>query len=107
MMKKLFVAAALTFTFAAGTASAEEAAELWKAKCKSCHGATGKADTREGRKQKIDDISTAEWQAKHSDDEIRKVITEGKKDTKMKAYKDKLSAQEIDSLVAYIRTLKQ
>lgn len=106
-MKKLFVATAVAFALAAGTASADDAADIWKAKCKSCHGATGKADTKEGRKHKIDDLTEADWQQRHSDEKIRKVIAEGKPDTKMKAYKDKLSAQEIDALVAYIRTLKQ
>ena len=77
------------------------------AKCKSCHGSDGKADTKEGRKSKIADMSTSEWQSKHSDAEIKKVIAEGKADTKMKAYKDKLSDAEIDGLVKYVRTLKK
>ncbi|MBX5481028.1 MAG: cytochrome c [Myxococcaceae bacterium] len=106
-MKKLCAGLVLAISFASATAFADDTADLWKAKCKSCHGADGKADTKEGRKSKIDDMSTAEWQSKHSDAEIKKVISEGKPDTKMKPYKDKLSEAEIDGLVKYIRGLKQ
>lgn len=105
-MKKLCLAAALAVSFAA-PAFADEPADIWKAKCKSCHGETGNADTKEGRKSKIADMTTAEWQSKHSDAEIKKVIAEGKPDTKMKAYEGKLSDAEIDGLVKYIRSLKK
>jgi cytochrome c len=105
-MKK-FLAIALTLSFAPA-AFAEEAAEVWKAKCKSCHGEDGRAKTKVGAKEKMTDITTAEWHAKHSDEKIRKVIADGSENNnKMKAFKDKLSAQEIDALVAYIRTLKK
>ena len=101
MFRKLFLASILL----ASPAFASE--ELWKAKCKSCHGDTGAADTKNGQKYEIGDLRTAEWQAKHSDEEIRKVIAEGVPDTKMKPYADKLSAEEIDALVKHIRGLKQ
>ena len=35
---------------------------LWKAKCASCHGADGKAQTEQGKKMAMHDITTAEWQ---------------------------------------------
>lgn len=106
-MKKLCLAAAIAVSFVAAPAFANETADLWKAKCKSCHGETGKADTKEGKKNKIDDMSDAKWQANHDDAKIRKAIAEGVPDTKMKAYKDKLSAAEIDALVKHIRTFKK
>lgn len=108
-MKMLWIAAFLSLTSLTFSASAfaDDSADLWKAKCKSCHGATGQADTKEGRKSKIDDLSLPAWQAKHSDEQIKKVILDGKKDTKMKAYREKLSEAEIDGLVRYIRTLKK
>jgi len=42
-----------------------------------------------------------------ADGDIKKVITDGSdSNSKMKPFKEKLSEQEIDSLVKYIRTLK-
>jgi cytochrome c6 len=92
----------------AGSAWADTAEEIWTSKCKSCHGADGKAQTKEGRKDKIPDMTTPKWQAEMSDAEVRKIISDGseKKGSKMKAFKDKLSAEEIDSLVTYCRQLK-
>jgi cytochrome c553 len=92
----------------ATAAHADETAELWTAKCKSCHGADGKAQTPVGKKESIVDMSQPAWQKAESDAEIRKYIANGSsKNKKMKAYKDKLSPEQIDSLVAYIRTLKK
>ena len=90
----------------AATAYAEETKDVWNAKCKSCHGETGKADTKMGAKEKIPDMSNAAWQKNHSDEKIRTVIAEGSKDTKMKAFKDKLTPEQIDALVKYIRAMK-
>jgi len=105
-MKKLLT---MTFFLAFSSAAfADGAADIWKAKCKGCHGEDGAGKTKVGIKEKVDDLSDAQWQARHSDEKIRTVISEGSKDnTKMKPFKDKLSAEEIDSLVAYIRTLKK
>lgn len=106
-LKSLSAAAAIAVSLTAAPAFAEEIAEVWKAKCRSCHGADGKADTREGKKHKIDDMTTEAWQSKHSDPAIREAIENGVPDTKMKAYKDKLSTAEIDGLVKYVRSFKK
>ena len=83
-------------------------ARTWKAKCGSCHGADGKGDTEQGRKVKIADFSSAEWQKSKSDADIKTAIEGGKKkgDVEMEPYKDKLEPAQIDTLIAYIRTLK-
>lgn len=81
--------------------------ENWTAKCASCHGANGKADTKLGKKHKVDDVTTAQWQSKHSDADIKKAIEDGVPGTKMKGFKDKLAASEIDALVKHTRSLKQ
>ncbi|PTL81889.1 cytochrome C [Vitiosangium sp. GDMCC 1.1324] len=98
----------LSFSLATAAQADESAAEIWTAKCKSCHGPDGKAQTQMGKKESIVDMSQAAWQQAESDAEIREVIAEGStRNKKMKAYKDKLTPQQIDSLVAYIRTLKK
>lgn len=84
-----------------------DAAEIWKAKCKSCHGVDGKAQTRMGKSHHIVDLSSPEFQSQHTDAQIRAVIENGsKKDSKMKAFKGRLSEEEITALVRYIRALK-
>ena len=84
----------------------------WKAKCSSCHGAAGKADTDKGQQMKIVDMTSAEFQAK-KDDELRNAILNGVKKDKggvkqeMDAFKGDLTPEQVDALVAYIRTFKK
>jgi mono/diheme cytochrome c family protein len=101
-MQWIVVAASLALS---GSALAEDApADIWKAKCKGCHGEDGAAKTRAGQKENIADFTSAEWQKGHSDEKIRVAIAEGSKtNSKMKAFKDRLTPAEIDSLVKYIR----
>jgi mono/diheme cytochrome c family protein len=86
----------------------DTADDVYRARCKGCHGDDGKAHTRIGEKEKIPDMTSAAWQKEMSDAAIKKVITEGspKQGSKMKPFKDKLTPGEIDSLVAYLRKLK-
>jgi mono/diheme cytochrome c family protein len=85
---------------------------LWKAKCSSCHGAAGKADTDKGQQMKIVDMTTPAFQAK-KDDELKKTINDGVKTEKggvkqeMDAFKGDLTPEQIDALVAYIRAFKK
>ena len=101
-MRTLILSAIL---FIGGTAAAEPVEDIWKSKCKSCHGADGAAQTTEGKKQKVDSMRPAEWQTKWTDEKIKKIINEGSKDKpKMKAFKGKISDEDIDALVKHIRT---
>lgn len=99
--------AALLLSLCLGpVAGADTIPEIWKAKCKSCHGEDGKADTKTGKKEKIEDMTTAAWQKEWTDEKQRKMINDGSKDNKkMKPFKDKLSADEIDGLIKYVRDL--
>ena len=106
-MKLLRVALLISFSLCA-VASADTIPEIWTAKCKSCHGADGKADTKTGKKEKIADMSTEAWQKEWTDDKQKKIILEGSKDNKkMKPFKEKLSPEEVDGLIKYIRGLKK
>jgi mono/diheme cytochrome c family protein len=96
------------FILGSSSAFADSAADVWNAKCKACHAADGTGKTKVGTKEKVADLSAPDWQAKKSDAEIRTVIADGStKNDKMKAFKEKLTAAEIDSLVAHIRSLKK
>jgi mono/diheme cytochrome c family protein len=85
----------------------------WKAKCAACHGADGKGQTEQGKKQQVGDMTTAAWQGKFTDDQIKAAISDGFKRDKngvkqeMEAYKSKLRPEQIDGLVGYVRSLKK
>jgi mono/diheme cytochrome c family protein len=105
-MKKRY-ALVLALSLAATSAGAEDAAEVWKAKCKSCHGEDGKAQTKMGQKESIVDLTQVAWQKAQTDADIREMIAEGSpRNKKMKPFKDKLTPQQIDALVTYVRGLK-
>jgi len=87
-----------------------DAAKVWVAKCNKCHGDTGKADTKMGEKMAVGNMTTAEWQKKYDDVAIKKAVVVGVDKTengvkkKMKGYKDELKPEEIDALLALIRS---
>ena len=102
----------LALASASPAAAAEpdaKTARTWKAKCASCHGVDGKAATDMGKKLGIPDLTSKEWQKKVSDETMKKSINEGvKREGKpegMDGFKDKLSPEQIDALVALVRGL--
>ena len=103
MRRNLSIAVVLLFSFVFGTTvQAEDAAALYKAKCQGCHGATGKGDTYAGRMLGVPDFhqNSIAWA---SDAAWFKIIKLGK--SKMPGH-EKLSGEQIQDLVTFIRTLK-
>jgi mono/diheme cytochrome c family protein len=109
------LAGSLFITLAPRAASAEtdkKTLRTWKAKCASCHGEDGKGATEQGKKMGVRDMTSAEF-AKETDAKMKETISNGIKQTKdgktqeMEPYKEKLKPEEIDNLVAYIKTLKK
>ena len=98
------LAAALVLPLMVRAEADKKAEKLWKSKCATCHGADGKAQTEQGKKLGVLDYTDPAWQKAHSDEEIRKGISEGVKG--MEGYREKLSAEQIDSLVVFVRGLK-
>ena len=80
------------------SATAQDAAGTYKAKCAMCHGADGK-----GGKMGTRDFASAEVKAE-TDAQLIDIITKGKP-PRMPAYGEKLKDTEIKDLVAYIRGL--
>ncbi len=70
--------------------------------CVVCHGANGEGGRVEveGKRLKVPNL-TKGHAVEHPDDKLIKQITEG--DDEMPAFKDKLSSQEINDLVDFIR----
>jgi mono/diheme cytochrome c family protein len=111
------VALAGTFlgTVLSGPAHAEvdkKTVRTWKAKCSSCHGEDGKAATEQGKKMGVRDMTTADFWKGLTDAKMKDAIANGIKQTRdgklqeMEPYKDKLKPEEIDALVAYVKTFK-
>jgi len=100
--KRLAVVAVVLAMLALPLASfaADQAADLFKSKCAMCHGPEGK-----GKMAGTKDLGSAEVQ-KASDADLTAAITKGKP-PKMQAYEGKLTADQIKSLVAYVRTFKK
>jgi mono/diheme cytochrome c family protein len=84
---------------------ARSAAELYAKNCVSCHGRDGRARTFKGKLKHARDLADSEWHARVSDERIFNSLMNGK--GKMPAYGKRLSEQEIDSLVSYVRALRK
>lgn len=67
-----------------------------------CHGPDGAGKTVMGEKLKIPDLQSADVQKK-SDADLETIISKGKE--KMPAYETKLSKEQVERLVSYIRSL--
>jgi len=88
---------------------AADAKVTYEKDCAKCHGKDGTGKTKMGEKLGVKDYTDAKVQDAIKDEDMIKVIKEGKKDgdtTKMKAFSD-LSDDEVKALVAYIRGFKK
>jgi|SRR6516165_2295277 mono/diheme cytochrome c family protein len=95
----LLLCTALMVSAAAQAASGKE---LFVSKCATCPGADGSAKTTIGKNLKIRDFHSPEVQ-KQSDLDLKATISNGK--GKMPAFQGKLSGEQIDQLVSFIREL--
>jgi len=99
---KALTMAAMLATSLTSNLFADEAQDLYKAKCQMCHGADGQPSSvgkSMGAKAFSDPAVT-----KMSDADLAGITSSGK--NKMPAYKGKVSDDQITALVKYIRGLK-
>ncbi len=73
--------------------SESNATAVYKKMCAMCHKLDGK-----GGPMKTPDFTTKEWQAKHTDNELIQIISNGQKT--MPAFKQRLKEEEIKALVS-------
>jgi mono/diheme cytochrome c family protein len=105
----MIISVALLFA-AAVSARAADAKENWDKNCKVCHGVDGKGKTKMGEKAGVKDYTDPKVQEGMKDEAMTKAIKEGVKEgekTKMKAFGETLSDDEIKALVKYIRDFKK
>ena len=94
-----------------GPAAAADVAKgktLYASRCLFCHGAAGKGDGPAGKalKPRPTNFASAEYWKAATPDAMKAIIQNGKPNTAMLAFKNALSAQDLDDLIAYLQTLK-
>jgi cytochrome c6 len=97
----IIIAAMLTLPLAG---LAADGAAVYKAKCASCHAADGSGSSPMGKKMGLRDLGSADVQ-KQTDAELTEITAKGK--GKMPGYQSKISAEELEAVVAHIRSLKK
>lgn len=89
------------------SAAAAEPPEVYVKNCAPCHSKDGKAKTPAARKLGVKDLSLS----KLTDAQIAEAIREGKKDqrnvSKMPAFKDKLTDEEVRLLVQTVKAFRK
>ena len=90
---------------AAFAADAKAGQAIYDKSCKTCHGSDGTPNPAVAKMMKVDmkDLKSSDVQAL-SDDDIKKIITEGK--GKMKPVKT-ISGPALEDVIAYVRSLKK
>jgi mono/diheme cytochrome c family protein len=91
--------------FLAATALCRPATVLFAKHCDTCHGKDGLAKTFKAKFNHARNLTDGAWQAGVSDEHLYNSISNGR--GKMPAFGKKLSEAEINSLVTYVRSLKQ
>jgi len=82
---------------------APNAKEIFAKHCTLCHGADGRAQTKKGKQYEAADFTSQKWQSTTPDEEIADSIANGVPKTKMQAFAKKLSKEEIQALIPYLR----
>lgn len=98
-----FSVSAARFT-KASVDDAQAAATIYDKDCAKCHGKDGRGKSFRGKMTHARDFTDSKWQDGVTDDQLVKSITDGK--DKMPAFGKKLSADQIKSLVSYVREFK-
>jgi cytochrome c6 len=82
-----------------------DAGAVFAKNCATCHGKDGRAKTFKAKFNHARDLTDSKWQMSVSDERLFNSITNGR--GHMPAWGKKLSEEEINSLVAYVRRLKE
>ena len=100
--RRMLLAVILALVTSSAFSADQKTQDLYKSTCQGCHGVGGRASAI-GKKLGAKDFQDPDV-AKMSRSALKKTISDGK--NKMPAYKGKLTEQQIDALVKYIRELK-
>ena len=109
MSTKLMILVATVALASAGALQAQQPADsasaaVYAKMCASCHGPKGTPAPAMARSMALSDFASAQTMAAVTDSALRAAVADGK-GRAMPAYKTRLTAEQIDGLVRYIRTL--
>ncbi len=108
---KLTPLIAALFVGATVSASAAEAPATYAKNCAACHGKDGAGQTKAGKQLDAKDFTDAAYQKTYTDAQAFTDIKNGLKDKSgkqlMKPFAEKLTDDEIKTLIAYVRTLQK
>ncbi|MGC2185202.1 MAG: cytochrome c [Terriglobales bacterium] len=96
----LVIVITMVSSLAAGQGSTA-GADVYKAKCATCHGQDGSGNTPVGKSLQVADLRSAAVQSK-SDAELIHSVTEGKGN--MPGFKGNITDDEIHAAVTFVRT---
>ena len=96
----LVIVITMVSSLAAGQGSTA-GADVYKAKCATCHGQDGSGNTPVGKSLQVADLRSAAVQSK-SDAELIQSVTEGKGN--MPGFKGNITDDEIHAVVTFVRT---
>ena len=82
---------------------AREGAKLYASACARCHGTDGKGGARPDAGRAPRNFHDADFHASRTDEELKRVILDGK-DTTMPAYRGKFTDAQLTQLVAHLRS---
>jgi mono/diheme cytochrome c family protein len=97
----------------AGYKPEKRTVRVFEAKCATCHGDDGRANTELGKEMAIADMSKAAYWSNLTLESARKSVLEGVKRTsgktqqEMKPFKDRLTPEQIDALNLYASSFKK
>jgi mono/diheme cytochrome c family protein len=84
---------------------AGDARAVYDKKCAECHGKDGQSHTFRGKHTHSRDLTDPQWQEQVTDERIYNSISNGK--GKMPAFSKKISEDEMNSLVTFVRNFKR
>lgn len=109
-MKKIMIISAMTVALAAGAVAEEQvqrtAEDIYMKMCKKCHGENGEGSAKATEKlckgYTVEQLSFAAIKGK-TDEEVLAILADGL--GKMPGYRDRLTDEELDEVLAYCRKL--
>jgi len=104
MILRLTACLALLVSAGALSAAEPDGKALYRKHCSSCHGLEG-TPAPLFAKLKVPTFADAEWQKTKTDEQIEHTVLTGVKGTSMQSFRARLKDEEIDAIIAFVRTL--
>jgi mono/diheme cytochrome c family protein len=90
-----------------GSPTSRDGKVLFDQACARCHAVDGTGDPMQIAKLGVPDMTDPKWQAKHTDEDVRKTIIDGSKSRKMPAFNDFYNDEQIREITRHVRSLKR